>query len=215
MIKGIDVSSYQSETYSTSGLDFVFVKATEGTSYVNPKQHRQAATARTAGLALGFYHFLWPGDPEAQARYFVDKCASVHGDMLVCDWETTQGGAPSNGEKDAFLRAVKQLRGDTHKIGLYCNRDYWLTRDKTSYAADFLWIADPTAAGKPRIQAQWTFHQYSTSGGLDRNVGRFDSRAKLLSWCGYPNAPKPKPAKPTTEQRLTSLEKRVSALERA
>ena len=32
-VHGIDVASYQSGDYSTSGLDFVFVKATEGSSY--------------------------------------------------------------------------------------------------------------------------------------------------------------------------------------
>ncbi|MGW7283780.1 GH25 family lysozyme [Streptomyces sp. NPDC054844] len=212
MIKGIDVSSYQAETYGTSGLDFVIVKATEGRTYINPKQDRQAATARTAGLALGFYHFLWPGNIKAQAKYFVEKCASLHGDMLVCDWETTGDGSwASNKEKDEFLREVKRLRGDTHKIGLYCNTDFWLNRDDTSYAADFLWIADPRTAGKPRIRAKWAIHQYSITGGVDRNVARFGSRAEMRSWCGYADS---RPA-PTTEQRLTSLERRVSALEKS
>lgn len=227
MIKGIDVASYQSETYPTSGLDFVFVKATQGTGYINPKMGRQAATARTAGLALGFYHFLRGGDIQAQAEYFVAKCASLEGDMLVCDWETPptgQGRAATCAEKDQFLRAVKKLRPG-HKVGLYCNTDYWLHRDTTSYAADFLWIADPRTAGQPRIKAKWTFHQYSISGGTDRNVARFNSRAELRSWCGYkdkpkPPAPAPRPPapKPTVDQvqnkRLDTLEAEVDKLEK-
>lgn len=223
MIKGIDVSGWNPETYPTTGLDFVVVKATEGTSYINPKQARQAATARTAGLALGFYHFLQPGNVQAQAKYFVDKCASVEGDFLVCDWETTgTGQRPSQADKTDFLKAVKKLRPG-HKVGLYCNRDYWLNRDSTGYAQDFLWIADPYTAGKPRIKAKWTFHQYSVAGGTDRNVTTFDSRAKLKAWCGYPStAPKPTPPKPpvpaqTKDQqqdaRLAQLEKEVNALQ--
>lgn len=224
MIKGTDVASYQPETFTTTGLDFVFVKATEGTSYINPKQGRQAATARTAGLALGFYHFLHPGNVKAQAAYFVEKCASVEGDMLVCDWETTgQGGRPSNADKDAFLREVKRLRPG-HKVGLYANLDYWLHRDTTSYACDFLWIADPNhSAGKPGIRAKWTFHQYSQAGDLDRDICRFATRAQLRAWCGYP-APKPKapapapaPPAPSHEQqqdaRIGRLEKEVDALQ--
>lgn len=198
MIKGIDVSGWNAETYATSGTDFAFVKATEGTSYVNSKQGRQAATARTAGLALGFYHFLHPGSIKAQAAYFVDKCGSLEGDMLVCDWETSAKGArPSNADKDAFLREVKRLR-PTHKVGLYCNRDYWLNRDRTSYAGDFLWIADPDSpAGHPKIKARWTFHQYGIVSELDRNVCAFASRADLREWCGYPDVPKP-PKPPAT-----------------
>jgi GH25 family lysozyme M1 (1,4-beta-N-acetylmuramidase) len=197
-IKGVDVASFQPETFATTGMDFVFVKATEGTSYINPKMRRQAATARTAGLGLGFYHFLHGGDVQAQARYFVDQCASLEGDMLVCDWETpprVSGRAATCAEKDAFLRAVKALRPG-HKVGLYCNTDYWLHRDSTSYVADFLWIADPNRpAGAPGIKHQWHFHQYAVSGGFDRNVGAFADRAHLKAWCGYPTAPKP-PAPP-------------------
>jgi GH25 family lysozyme M1 (1,4-beta-N-acetylmuramidase) len=212
MIKGIDVASYQAETFETSGLDFVFVKATEGTSYVNPKMGKQAATARTAGLVLGFYHFLHPGDIKAQALYFVEKCASLEDDLLVCDWETTgTGGRPTNAEKDAFLKEVKRLR-PAHKVGLYCNRDYWLTRDSTSYAGDFLWIADPTTAGKPRIKAKWLIHQYAVSGGFDRNVADFKDRTALRAWAGQP-APTPKPVPaPTLEERVSALEAAVKKL---
>lgn len=183
MIKGIDVSSYQSETYSTTGNDFVIVKATEGTSYINPKQARQAATARTAGLVLGFYHFLHPGNITAQAAYFVDKCASLEGDLLVCDWETDENDqSPTNAEKDAFLRAVKRLR-PYHRVGLYCNTDFWLHHDVTSFCQDFLWIADPNrSAGHPGIQAAWTIHQYSEAGGQDRNVANFATRADMKRW---------------------------------
>lgn len=231
MINGIDVSAWNGDTFGTTGLDFVFVKATQGTGYVNPKQGRQAATARTAGLALGFYHFLRGGDIKAQAAYFVDKCASLEGDMLVCDWETPpqgQGSRATNAEKDEFIREVKRLR-PTHKVGLYCNRDYWLNRDRTSYAGDFLWIADPDhPKGKPAIKAKWTFHQYGVT-GTDRNVGAFQSRAALRSWCGYPvakpppaPAPAPAPApvpapKPTAydkgqDARLAELESEVKKL---
>lgn len=197
MINGIDVASYQPDTFGTTGLDFLFVKATEGTSYINPKQSRQAATARTAGLALGFYHFLHGGNIQAQAEYFVQQCASLEGDMLVCDWETPPlagQAAATNAEKDAFLAAVKKLRPG-HKVGLYCNTDYWLNRDRTSVCGDFLWIADPNhPAGEPHIKHPWLFHQYAVQGGFDRNVGQFTDRAALKAWCGYP-APKP-PQKP-------------------
>ena len=37
MIRGIDVSAYQSSSYDTDSISFVFIKATEGRSYINPK----------------------------------------------------------------------------------------------------------------------------------------------------------------------------------
>ena len=181
MLRGIDVSSYQSSSYDTTGLSFVFVKATEGRTYTNPKLAAQTRTAREAGLVVGFYHFLWPGNLTAQAEYFVAKAPERAGDILAVDWETTgEGTHATNAEKDRFLRTLKRLRPD-HRVILYCNRHFWLSVDSTSYAADGLWIADYVTAGKPRIKAKWRFHQY-TDNPIDKNVADFTSKAALKSW---------------------------------
>ncbi|MBC9723436.1 GH25 family lysozyme [Streptomyces sp. TRM68367] len=181
MLRGIDVSAYQSSSYSTAGLSFVFIKATEGRSYVNPKLAAQTKRARDAGLVVGFYHFLWPGNLAAQANYFVTKAPEKAGDILAVDWETTSEGThASNAEKDLFIRKLTDLRPNNRVI-LYANRHYWLTVDTTSYAGDGLWIADYVTAGKPRITARWRFHQY-TDNPLDKNVADFDSKAALRKW---------------------------------
>jgi GH25 family lysozyme M1 (1,4-beta-N-acetylmuramidase) len=181
MLRGIDVSAYQSSSYNTEGLSFVFVKATEGRTYVNPKLSAQTKRARDAGCVVGFYHFLWPGNLTAQAEYFVSKAPEKAGDILAVDWETTSDGThASNGEKDRFIRKVKELRPNNRVI-LYANRNYWLNVDTTSYAGDGLWIADYVTAGKPRIQAKWRFHQY-TDDPLDKNVADFESKTALREW---------------------------------
>ncbi|MGW4822312.1 GH25 family lysozyme [Streptomyces sp. NPDC004227] len=181
MLHGIDVSAYQSSTYGTSGLSFVFVKATEGRSYVNSKLSAQTKHGRDAGLVVGFYHFLWPGDITAQAEYFVSQAPEKAGDILAVDWETTGGGThASNAEKDAFIRKVKSLRPH-NRVVLYTNRNYWLEIDKTSYTGDGLWIADYVAAGQPRIKAKWLFHQY-TDDPLDKDVANFGSTTELRQW---------------------------------
>ncbi|MFF3848283.1 glycoside hydrolase family 25 protein [Streptomyces sp. NPDC002328] len=183
MLRGIDVSVYQSSSYGTDGLSFVFVKSTEGRTYVNPKLAAQTKHAREAGLVVGFYHFLWPGNLTDQAEHFVAKTPERAGDILAVDWETTGGGThASNAEKDRFIRKVKELR-PRHRVILYCNRDFWLNVDTTSYDGDGLWIADYGTAGKPRIKAPWLFHQY-TDDPIDKNVGRFADKAALREWAG-------------------------------
>jgi GH25 family lysozyme M1 (1,4-beta-N-acetylmuramidase) len=183
MLRGIDVSSYQSSSYDTDGLSFVFIKATEGRSYVNPKLSAQTKRGRDAGLVVGFYHFLWPGNLTEQAGYFVRKAPEKRGDILAVDWERTGSGTrASNAEKDRFIREVKELRPHS-KVILYCNRDFWLNVDTTSYAGDGLWIADYVTAGKPRIKADWRFHQY-TDDPLDKNVADFSSESALREWAG-------------------------------
>jgi hypothetical protein len=199
-IKGIDVSSYQAATWSTSGLSFVFAKATEGHTVVDAKQSAHAARARAAGLTFGQYHFAWPGDVKSQAQWFVDKSVTVDGDLMAVDWETTSSGTmASNADKDALIKAIKALRPN-HRVGLYTNTNSWLNVDKTGYYGDFLWIAEyGVPAGKPGIKAPWTFHQY-TSTPIDTSVANFASKAALKTWATAllkptPPAP-PAPPKP-------------------
>jgi hypothetical protein len=178
-VNGIDVAGYQPADYATSGLDFVFVKATEGHSYTNPKHAAQVATARTAGLVVGHYHFARSGSMSAQADYFLAHAGAKPGDVLAFDWEDT---AVSGVEKDTWLRCV-QAKAPQHRVILYANRNFWLHRDRTNYAGSGLWVADPSAPkGHPRVEHSWLFHQYSEAGGLDHNVGNFADRNALTAW---------------------------------
>lgn len=178
-VYGQDWASYQSSRPSTKGLDFVFIKATEGTGYVNPRMVSQASHARAAGCVVGFYHFIRPGNIKGQARYFVEKACSLRGDPLWCDWEDP---GVSCHDKDTFIKEVIRLRGDSHRVGLYCSQNYWLTHDNTSYAGDALWLANYNGRpGHPGIQADWKFHQY-TSTPVDKNYGAFRDRAALRAW---------------------------------
>lgn len=193
-VNGQDWAGYQSVTPSTAGLSFVFIKVTEGTTFTNPKWKRQRDHARKAGLVVGYYHFARGMKNLAEADYFLHQTGTLGaGEMLAFDWEDSD---VSNAEKDAWLKYVK-AKVPQHRVGLYCNRSYWLDRDDTSVCGDFLWIADPSApAGHPRVQHPWLFHQYSEAGGVDRNVGNFADLRALQTWAGVaaPKPPAPKPA---------------------
>jgi hypothetical protein len=176
--EGQDWAGYQPAEPSTAGLDFVIVKATEGTTYTNPKHASQVAVARTHGLVVGHYHFARPGSMLAQADYFLQQAAARPGEVLAFDWEDP---GVTDWQKDTWLRYV-QGKAPQQRVILYCNQDYWLHRDATSFCADGLWIADPSAPkGAPRIEAPWLFHQYGSPGGLDRNYTRL-SAAELRAW---------------------------------
>lgn len=215
-VKGVDVSGYQAVAFPTAGLAFAFVKATEGTSYVNPRYSGQLAHARAAKLVVGHYHFGRNGGV-AEADYFLSKAKLAKGDILAFDWETT---SVSQAERDAFVKRVK-AKAPGHKVVMYCNTDYWKNRDSDNGGPmDGLWIADPNhAAGKPSVKHSWVFHQYSWAGGIDRNVANFKTAAALRAWAApaavkTPTKPTPPVvvAKPTIEQRVAALETKVAAL---
>lgn len=189
MIKGQDWSGYQANQPPLEGLDFAFVKITEGLSYVNPRWVAQRNWAKSHGLVWGAYHYPhMSNDPTAEANYFLKQVAWQPGDIIVLDWEgydSANKGVSTTRQiayRDAWLKYVKGKMPD-HKVGMYCNTSYWLNIDKTSNCGDFLWIATGgKPAGQPGIKYDWKFHQYSTAGNIDHDVAKFTSRAALAAW---------------------------------
>lgn len=61
-VRGVDVSSYQGKidwnVIASQGISFAFVKATEGSSLVDPCFASNYGNAAAAGLQVGAYHFF-------------------------------------------------------------------------------------------------------------------------------------------------------------
>ncbi len=79
-VGGIDLSSHDHKVYSpqwrtevAAGSAFVYIKATEGTSYLNPHFAADYAAARAAHRFVGAYVYARPdlGDPIGQADHFL------------------------------------------------------------------------------------------------------------------------------------------------
>jgi hypothetical protein len=198
-VPGIDVSSHQPADYSTAGLGFVVVKATEGTTYTNPKYHDQIARARADELVLGHYHYLSPtSPPTAQVDHFLAVADLRPGEFLALDWEET---GVSCAEKDQALRhLVEKVAG--HRALLYCNLTYQRDRNTSGYVADGLWLARYNGhPGEPGVD-DWVIHQYAST-PLDTNVARFADVAAMRAWAGVTPPAKPKPKQPVTKADRT------------
>lgn len=181
-INGVDISSYQPNWVPTNE-EFVFVKATEGTTYTNPYHSKHIQLARAAGLVVGHYHFLHHGTPVSQAKFFVKQANVKAGDILVCDFEAA---GCTNDDKNKFMAEVKELCPN-NKVILYCNTSWWNHSDKK--CMDGLWIAYPSAtATKPPISEPWLFWQWSWK-PIDKNRSTFSTKAKLKAWANDKPAP--------------------------
>lgn len=181
MLHGVDVSGHQGPNWQPGPDDkFVFVKATEGSTYFSHDSVEQLRTARGKGLQIGHYHFMVPGNPARQAAWFVGQADIRPGDILVCDWENHAQGHPSVEDAAIFIAEVKRLRPG-HRVGLYCNKSDWL--NTTVKAGDFLWIARYTTDSDPGITSSWAFWQYSNN-PLDQNwaSSRWATLADLQMW---------------------------------
>lgn len=195
-IHGVDVSSWQAGWLPDKADSFVFVKTSEGQTYLNDKRARQLEAARAAGMQVGHYHFLWPNDAAKQAEYFVKNSDIQEGDLLVCDWENTAGGHPSVEDAAEFQAEVKRLTKNRNLVGLYCNESDWLnTKVK---ALDFLWGAK-YAKSQNFDSPQLKFWQY-TREPLDKNVGYFKSLPELKAWATPIVVVEPEPEGPSVEE---------------
>ena len=74
-VHGIDVSKYQGDidwnSVRRSGVEFVWIKATEGANHVDAKFQQNWTGAKQAGIARGAYHFVWwCRDPREEIEWF-------------------------------------------------------------------------------------------------------------------------------------------------
>ncbi len=91
-LRVIDAASHQGDmNQSAMDFDALIVKATEGTSYINPYCDGEFQEALKLGKKLGVYHYARNANgntPEAEARFFVDNTKGYIGKAIpVLDWE--------------------------------------------------------------------------------------------------------------------------------
>ena len=96
---GIDVSEWQGEIdfeeVARSGVEVVYIRASEGTGYVDPYFRENYEKAKENGLRTGFYHFLTATtveEAEREAEFFVSNIKGLEPDCrLAMDFEVFDG----------------------------------------------------------------------------------------------------------------------------
>ncbi|MCR5249921.1 MAG: endo alpha-1,4 polygalactosaminidase [Lachnospiraceae bacterium] len=86
-VKGIDVSHYQGNVdwkrIKEQGIQFAYVKATEGSTYTDECFFRDLAEAPENGIRVGAYHFFSFDSPgETQALHFIETAGPQDGKLI-------------------------------------------------------------------------------------------------------------------------------------
>lgn len=124
----LDVASYQPadlrQLTSSAGTSKTIIKATEGTTYVNPYLNGQVNTSSP----VGFYHFArFGGDvaaAKAEATFFQSRIPSGHaGTIAVCDYES--GASPDvSANTNAILVFMRHLKAAGYFPVIYSYTSY-------------------------------------------------------------------------------------------
>jgi len=110
MTKFIDRSNVNgADNYKAAGITHIYLKATEGTSFVDSTFLSRRAEAHAAGAIAGGYHFAQNGDPVAEANHFLAVVGHPRpGQLRPClDLETGES-AQWAGE---FVQRVRSVLG--------------------------------------------------------------------------------------------------------
>lgn len=214
VLHGVDVSSHNAKNYkdAINSAPIVIIKATEGTSYVNPLLVDQSVYAESKKKMIGYYHFMSAGiDPVKQADYFlatIGNDAHKDGILLVLDYEY---GGETNTHKfngDEPKKFFDRIFEKTKKHGVFYTSwpdgngrfDWSDIRDTNplwyaSYPYDDArpWTPELTQWAVDNQHGYWGkqiwMHQY-TSVPWDRNV-LMGSWEEFANKVGSKPAPKP------------------------
>ena len=200
-VKGMDVSSYQgSVNWSTAysnGARFAYVKATEGTSYINPDFAQQYNGSYNVGMIRGAYHFAHPDSSSGatQANYFSSHGGgwSADGKTLppALDIEYNPYGSECYGLSQSSMVSwinsfVTTMYNKWNKYPMiYTTLDWWTTCTGNSSAfakTDPFWIAkySSTAPTPPSGTSFWTMWQYADSGTFPGDQDYFNGSMTQL-----------------------------------
>lgn len=218
-MNGIDISDHQRGiNLNAVPCDFVIVKATQGTGYINTDCDRAYQQAKAAGKCLGVYHYAGGNGAIAEADFFLKNIQGYIGEaVLVLDWEAYQNSAYNQGPAYAkqFLDRVYEKTGVRALV--YISKSVCRQFDWSAIAPDHgLWVAQYADNNPTGYQSNpWTdgngygawhggaaIFQYSSSGrlpgyngNLDINIAYMDRNA-WNKYAGKGNSIKP-PVTPT------------------
>lgn len=173
---GIDVARYQGEidwqTVSKEKILFVYIKATEGKTYTDPKFHQNIEGAQKTGLKVGAYHFFrMTSGAREQFNHFYSQVSKYKLDLIpMIDVEVPKEEVKSiklvQDSLDVFINLVKQNFGK--KPMIYGTQRSYNTYCAPKYNNLHLYIGryGPNAP-EIRGKGSYTIWQYSEKGKIN------------------------------------------------
>ena len=201
-VQGIDVSRFQTavdwKRARSAGIEFAFIKATEGGDLRDPMFRTHWRKAARAGIRRGAYHFYYfCTPPETQARWFIRNVPRTRGSLppvLDMEWnpfsptcKRRPTGAVVRREMKVFLDMVEKHYGQRPII--YTTPRFYEDAGLSAMRWEEFWLRSTAKTPQQAYPGQpWVFWQYSATGHLPHTKGDIDlnvfrgSREDWLAW---------------------------------
>lgn len=193
-LQGIDVSHWAGKInfrrVKKSGIRIVYIKATQGTDYVDPDFERNYRDAHREELNIGFYHYVTArnvNEAAEEARFFVSRIRDkVQHARAAMDFETF-GSLTTAEIREISLRFLKTLERELRYLPIiYSDASNASTHFADQHLVKYpLWIAD-YGVSHPVMENpwhRWSGWQYTDQGrvhGIAGDVDRDHFRKDIL-----------------------------------
>lgn len=180
--EGIDVSHYQEridwDAVAAAGeISYVYLKATEGESYVDRTYEYNLREARRVGLSVGAYHFYRPKvDPEVQFRNIISNVKAENQDLVPMIDIEDRGRVPHEkfiSDLRTLIRLVEKHYG--RKPLLYSYQNFY-NQHLIGYFPGYHWMMAKYAETPPNLNddTPYIMWQYTSSGRMPGIKGKID-----------------------------------------
>lgn len=191
-VHGIDAARFQTSIdwnqARASGVNFAFLKATEGGDLLDAKFKDHWRGAGRAGVTRGAYHFFYfCTPPEVQARWFIRNVPRSSGMMppvLDMEWNpfsptcarVRPPAAEVQRQMRVWLRIVEAHYGQRPII--YTTPRFYEENNLSRFNGFEYWLRTTAKTPKEAYPGQrWTFWQYSATGRIPGIAGDVDLNA--------------------------------------
>ncbi len=176
-VVGVDVSSYQGEidwdVLASQDISFAFIKATEGSSFVDPDFEYNYSEALKTPLRISAYHFFsYDSEGKTQAENFI-KHVPITENMLppVIDIEfygDKERNLPNKQETQKQLDVLIEMLKEHYGLDpiIYATQKSYRLYISESYENNDIWIRNVYIKPFMPDGRDWVFWQYSDKGEL-------------------------------------------------
>ena len=191
-VQGIDAARFQTNIdwnrARANGVNFAFLKATEGGDLLDPMFRDHWQGAGRAGVWRGAYHFYYfCTPPEVQARWFIRNVPRSPGSLppvLDMEWNpfsptcatVRPPAAEVQRQMRVWLRIVEDHYGQRPII--YTTPGFYEDAGLAGFRGYEFWLRSTARTPREAFPGQgWRFWQYSATGRIDGIEGAVDLNA--------------------------------------
>jgi len=181
-LRGVDVSHYQGEIqwdkFKEQGIDFAFIKATEGSSHQDERFAENWLAAEETKLDVGAYHFFsFDSSGRTQAEWYIQTVGDLTGKLApVVDVEYYGDKEKNPPDKEAVARELREfldILEEHYQIRpiIYTTYKVYRRYIQEEFGQYPLWIRNVYYSPDLDMKGKWQFWQYT-------------DRAVLEGYCG-------------------------------